>query len=69
MFRILYYTIKLYTIIVLVSTKFYIPQDRLKSILNELIELASLIKLSRLFQARMEDRTVFITVCLKFRHR
>ena len=37
------------------STTFYIPQDRLKTILNELIELASLIKLSRLFQARMED--------------
>ena len=41
------------TIIVLISITFYIPQDRLKSILNELIELASLIKLSSLFQARM----------------
>ena len=39
----------------------YIPEDRLNSILNELIELASLIKLSSLFQARMEET---IGLCL-----
>ena len=42
-------------VVIYILPTFYIPQDRLKTILNELIELASLIKLSRLFQARMED--------------
>ena len=47
--------VSLYITNIYILQHFTIPQDRLKTILNELIELASLIKLSRLFQARMED--------------
>ena len=41
--------------ITIISITSYIPQDRLNRILNELIELACLIKLSSLIQALMDE--------------
>ena len=43
------------TITIIISITSYIPQDRLNRILNELIELACLIKLSSLIQALMDE--------------
>ena len=42
-------------VVIYILQHFTFHKTVLKTILNELIELASLIKLSRLFQARMED--------------
>ena len=45
----------------------YLPQDCLNSFLNEYMELASLISLSSLFQALIEETgAVLITVCFEF---